>query len=60
MPKLLKEVKRERLSITLHPKMSAWLRDNTGPLVDNKKFRTISDAIEQGLLLLKEKIESEK
>lgn len=60
MPRLLREVKRERLSITLDPRLITWLQENTGSSVDNKKFRTISNAIEQGLILLKEKTESEK
>jgi len=52
--------KRERLSITLHPTLLKWVKENTGSAVDNKRFRSVSDIVEQALLLLKEKIESEK
>ena len=52
--------KRERLSITIHPSLLKWVQDNVGSVVENKPFRSVSDLIEQAILLLKEKIESKK
>jgi len=60
MVKATLRIKRVRQSITLHPKIYEWVAENIGSSIDDKKFRTLSDAIEQGLLLLKNKIESEK
>ena len=51
---------RERLSITIHPDLAKWVKENTGSIVDNKPFRSTSDLIEQAILLLKEKMKSEK
>ncbi len=51
---------RERLSITIHPDLVKWVKENTGSVVDNKPFRSASDLIEQAILLLKDKIESKK
>jgi Arc/MetJ-type ribon-helix-helix transcriptional regulator len=52
--------KRERLSITIHPSLLEWVQDNVGSGVENKPFRSVSDLIEQSILLLKEKMESKK
>jgi hypothetical protein len=52
--------KRERLSITLHPTLLKWVQDNVGSSVENKPFRSVSDLIEQAILLLKEKVETKK
>jgi len=52
--------KRQRLSITIHPSLLKWVQDNVGSVVENKPFRSVSDLIEQAILLLKEKIESKK
>jgi len=52
--------KRERLSITIHPSLLEWVQDNVGSVVENKSFRSVSDLIEQAILLLKEKVESKK
>jgi Arc/MetJ-type ribon-helix-helix transcriptional regulator len=54
------EPKRERLSVTIHPDLLKWVQDNIGSAVENKPFRSISDLVEQAILLIKEKIESEK
>jgi len=54
------EPKRERLSITIHPDLLKWVQGSVGSAVENKRFRSVSDIIEQALLLLKDKIESEK
>lgn len=51
---------RERLSITIHPDLVKWVKENTGSVVDNKPFRSTSDLVEQAILLLKDKIESKK
>ena len=51
---------RERLSITIHPDLVKWVKENTGSVIDNKPFRSTSDLIEQAILLLKEKVESKK
>jgi len=51
---------RERLSVTIHPDLLKWVKDNTGSSVDNKPFRSVSDLVEQAILLLKEKVESKK
>ena len=52
--------KRERLSITIHPTLLNWVEKNVGSIVDNKPFRSISDLVEQAILLLKEKMEPKK
>ena len=52
--------KRERLSITIHPDLVKWIKENTGSAVDNKPFRSTSDLVEQAILLVKEKLESKK
>ena len=52
--------KLKRLSITNHPNIVKWLKENTGSVVDNKPFRSTSDLIEQAILLLKEKVELDK
>ena len=54
------EPKRERLSVTIHPDLVKWIKDNSGSVVDNKPFRSISDLVEHAILLLKEKVESGK
>lgn len=54
------EPKRERLSVTIHPTLLKWVQENTGSAVDNKRFRSVSDIVEQALLLLKEQVESGK
>jgi len=54
------EPKKERLSITIHPTLLNWVEKNVGSAVENKPFRSISDLVEQAILLLKEKIESKK
>ena len=54
------EPKRERLSVTLHPSLLEWMQNNVGSAVENKRFRSVSDLVEQAILLLKEKVESEK
>ena len=51
---------RERLSVTIHPDLVRWVKENTGSVVDEKPFRSVSDLVEQAILLLKEKIESKK
>ena len=51
---------RERLSITIHPDLVKWVKENTGSAVDNKPFRSVSDLVEQAILLLKEKVEFKK
>jgi len=51
---------RERLSVTLHPDLVKWVKENTGSVVDNKPFRSTSDLVENAIILLKEKIESKK
>lgn len=51
---------RERLSVTIHPYLVKWVKENTGSAVDNKPFRSVSDLVEQAILLLKEKVESKK
>ena len=51
---------RERLSITIHPDLVKWVKENTGSVIDNKPFRSTSDLIENAIILLKEKMESEK
>ena len=52
--------KRERLSITIHPSLLEWVQNNVGSVVENKQYRSVSDLIEQAILLLKEKVESKK
>jgi len=52
--------KKERLSITIHPSLLKWVQENSGSILENKPFRSISDLIEQAILLLKEKIEAKK
>jgi len=47
--------KRERLSITIHPSLLEWVQNNVGSVVENKPYRSVSDLIEQAILLLKEK-----
>ena len=54
------EPKRERLSVTIHPDLVKWVKDNTGSAVNNKPFRSVSDLVEQAILILKEKVESNK
>jgi len=54
------EPKRERLSITIHPSLLEWIQKNIGSVVENKKYRSMSDLVEQAILLLKEKMEKEK
>ena len=51
---------RERLSVTIHPDLLKWIKENTGSVVDNKPFRSVSDLVEQAILLLKEKMETKK
>ena len=51
---------RERLSITIHPDLVKWVKENTGSVIDNKPFRSTSDLIENAIILLKEKMESKK
>ena len=51
---------RERLSVTIHPDLVKWVKENTGSAVDNKPFRSVSDLVEQAILLLKEKVEPKK
>jgi len=52
--------KKQRLSITIHPSLVEWVQNNSGSVVENKPFRSVSDLIEQAILLLKEKMESKK
>lgn len=52
--------KRERLSITIHPDLNKWIQENSGSVVENKPFRSASDLVENAVILLKEKMESEK
>ena len=52
--------KKIRLSVTIHPSIVEWIQENTGSTVENKPFRSMSDLIEQAVLLLKEKMESKK
>jgi Arc/MetJ-type ribon-helix-helix transcriptional regulator len=54
------EPKRERMSVTIHPSLLKWVQDNVGSVVENKSFRSISDLVEQAILLLKEKMDSKK
>ena len=49
---------KERLSVSIHPDLVKWVKENTGSAVDNKPFRSVSDLVEQAILLLKEKVES--
>ena len=51
---------RERLSITIHPDLMKWVKENSGSIVDNKPFRSASDLIENAIIFLKEKMESKK
>jgi len=51
---------KERLSVSIHPDLVKWVKENTGSAVDNKPFRSVSDLVEQAILLLKEKVESKK
>lgn len=51
---------RERLSITIHPDLLKWIKENTGSVVNNKPFRSTSDLVENAIILLKEKMESKK
>ena len=51
---------RKRLSITMSGKLYEWIEENTGDITDGKRFRTVSDAIDQGIFLLKENVESKK
>ncbi len=51
-----KEPKRERLSVTIHPDLLKWVKENTGSVVDDKPFRTVSDLVENAIILLKEKM----
>ena len=51
---------RERLSVTIHPDLMKWVKENTGSAVDNKPFRSVSDLVEQSILLMKEKLEKSK
>ena len=51
---------KERLSVTIHPDLVKWVKENTGSAVDNKPFRSVSDLVEQAILLLKEKVEFKK
>jgi hypothetical protein len=51
---------RKRLSITIHPDLAKWVKENTGSVINNKPFRSTSDLIEQAILLLKEKMKSKK
>ena len=52
--------KRERLSLTIHPDLMKWIKENSGSVVDKKPFRSVSDLVENAVLLLKEKMESDK
>ena len=52
--------KRERLSVTIHPDLLKLVKENTGSVVDEKPFRSVSDLVEQSILLLKEKEENKK
>jgi len=52
--------KKIRLSISIHPSLVAWVQENSGSVVENKPFRSISDLIEQAIILLKEKMESKR
>ena len=51
---------KERLSVSIHPDLVKWVKENTGSAVDNKPFRSVSDLVEQAILLLKEKVEPKK
>ena len=51
---------RERLSVTIHPDLVKWVKENTGSVLDKKPFRSVSDLVEQAILLLRDKIESKK
>ena len=44
--------KRERLSITIHPDLAKWVKENTGSIVDNKPYRSTSDLVENAIILL--------
>jgi hypothetical protein len=52
--------KKVRLSVTIHPSLVEWIQENSGSIVENKPFRSVSDLIEQAIILLKEKMESKK
>lgn len=52
--------KRERLSVTIHPDLNKWIQENTGSVVENKPFRSVSDLVENAVILLKEKMEAKK
>ena len=48
---------RKRVSVTIHLDLLKWVQKNTSSVVDNKPFRSVSDLVEQAILLLKEKVE---
>jgi hypothetical protein len=52
--------KKIRLSVSIHPSIVEWMQENSGSVVENKPFRSITDLIEQAIILLKEKMESKK